>query len=356
MTRGRSSHQILSTWLAASLVLLTAGTVSILYDLATHAGSIAYARASSPTIEISLYPNVVELQLAPGETGERVFRIWYPSGPPTEARLDLFEFFNDAAGKTHYAPPGELFPDAVTQPVDFGRWASAAWITPLPGLIPLRAGEERTVAVKVTVPADAEPGEYRAFGLVSFANLFDASSVGIQPRLGIRIYTTVPGPAVRRVEAVQLSTDHTGWLPWNGPVELGVTLRNAGTVHVRSRGHVTVTPCLAGAPTTLPLLDRRVLPDETASFSLTWAGPPSWALFDCYRARFEFEDETVAAAAPLDQPTIWVVSWNGFLGIGGLTVAMLITRPRRQLQSSLPILVRKLEAALKAALAAFRSS
>lgn len=341
--------------LAIAILAGTLGLLGVAFGEGPGSGSTVHAaqeESGQASFEASLQPNVVELSVAPGESAEFTLRLSYLAGSPCEATVGLFDFFSDPSGATRVVPAGSVGPRDATLPVDLERWASAAWLVPPVGPIRLQAGDERPLRFKVSAPADAEPGERRALVLVTLAGPPTGSGVSVIPRLGARIYTTVLGQEVRRVEDVRLAIAHRGLVPLGAPVEFATTLRNAGTTHVRSRGTVVLRDWLGGPEVTVPLPDRRVLPGEAARLVGEWPGPPWWRPVGVYSAQLSFDDEAVATAVPAGEHTVWAARWHGVGTLLGLLLSVWAVTTSGTTRGFL----RKLRKGLRGFAAAFRAS
>lgn len=293
------------------------------------------AAADTPSdrgVEASLWPNVIELSVAPGQSAERSLRLDYVAGLPAEAVVQRSDYLVDADGKRRLFAIDSA--DGFTRPPELERWAGASWISTStePGV--MLPGDSRQINLRVTVPDDAEPGEHRAYLFISLEPTADKGAIMLVPSFGVQVYVFVPGAEVRRVESLQVRPEYEGSLPLGNPVRLTASLRNAGTVSLRGGGEVVVERWTGGEVARLPLPDERIIPGERARLGTTWAGPPQWELFGRYYARFEFADDTLALASPPVEG-FWLINWTS---VGAVLVVVLgawLLRLNRVLRASL---------------------
>lgn len=314
----------------AAIVVL----VAILAALGTPlAPTTASADDTPEAFKASLWPNVIEMRLAPGQSAEQLIRLDYRVGPPARLIVTRFDYFIDADGKRQYVSVDDTSASQREQ-LEPDRWAGAKWISVNAGSTEVSPGEERVLTARVTVPKDAEPGEHRAYLLIGLDSPSTTGSVAIAPQFAIHTYITVPGSTLRQVSNVQLAPEHQGPLPLGNPVSLAATFENAGAVSLQSAGEVVVDRWTGGEMARLPLPDERIVPGERARIVTTWSGPPWWELIGRYHARWEFADDALALEAGAGQ-SFWVVNWANLAAAIGVVVAAYLLRLNRVARASL---------------------
>lgn len=190
------------------------------------------------------------LELEPGESGSTLAKITNPAGIPQRVVLYVRDLaFTDEG--TPFVREGEQ--------EDVGSWSDARPTT-------LTLGPRQTVMseVKITAPADADPGDHVGVLVAETSNRQEGFDV--VRRVATRLYVTLPGAATREmaIEAVTPRAD-SRWFP--GRVTTEVTLANTGRVRLRP------TVLVAGEPArgSQVLLSRSV-EQYTATRDIPWYG------------------------------------------------------------------------------------
>ena len=284
------------------------------------ASPIDRAEASDPAsaeIRVEIAPATVEVRLAPGQSAAKTVSVHYHSGPDATLTVTRHFQYVDAYGEKRLIGVEETRNGTDEIPAS-ARWSSADWIDVGSVQTAVRAGESHDLTVHISAPADAEPGDHRAYLVVALTPVGTPIGVGIAPSFGVRVFVTVPGPEIRRVEGLRLGQEHHGLLPLGNPVDLVASLENAGTVSLRSVGEVVVERWPSGEVGRLALPDERIVPGERARVAANWTGPPNWELFGRYYARYEFADDTLSLATPLAEG-FWVINWAS---VGAAVVAV----------------------------------
>lgn len=129
----------------------------------------------------------------------------------------------------------------------------AKWIDlPDEGVVNLQAGQVQRLPFTITVPVDAEPGEYVAGFLSTPANppLQDGVqggsrtiSVNVIPQMGVSIIITVPGPQKCDVQIHSIAEEID-----KGRWQLVVTMENLGNIHFKGSGQFLLRPATGGDP------------------------------------------------------------------------------------------------------------
>lgn len=252
-------------------------------------------------MEATLTPNVIELEVDPGETIERTLTLSYKNGPPITAVVNRFSFRQLPDGAFDLSP---------VQPLEKGQlWSSAAWVTTPTETIHLSPGKEILLKVSVTVPEETEPGEHHSFLTVEFPALAGNEGISVMPRLGARLYITVRGENRQQADDVSVAFENLGPLGLPGPVAISLSFINKGTLHMDGSGKIKLQERITGATRELAFPTRRVLPDEEARLSTTLSSSGALIPLYLYHGRFELADSAVSAALPTEEFDMWLVDW-----------------------------------------------
>lgn len=124
------------------------------------------------------------------------------------------------------------------QPVDAGSWVTFAGAPSAE--VTLAPGAQQVLDFTVTVPADATPGDHAA-GIVVSAQAAEGQVV-VDRRVATRLYVRVSGPLTPALTISSIAASQTqGWNPFNGPVDVTVTVQNTGNVALAADVSASVT-------------------------------------------------------------------------------------------------------------------
>lgn len=211
--------------------------------------------------------------------------------------------------------------------VGIGTWVDAG-ATSL-ALAP--AGSVR-VPVRLSVPKDADPGDYAGGVIVEqAARPGSASNVGsdvavqfnVIERVGLRVYLTVKGAAVRRLQIGALERRAVG-----DDIEFRVSVRNTGTVRIAPAGTLSLSGFRVGARTLTLDGPDVLLPGTDATLTVLWKDPPAFA-------RVAAQASVAGGPSPLTAATgLWLVPWRLFALLAALTliVVFAVVRAARYLR------------------------
>jgi len=172
---------------------------------------------------IKVWPARVELTIGRDETVAQVVSVENQSDAAIRMCVYVMDFRIGKENDFVFLEPGE-------ESYSCSRWLSIGETD-----FELAPGENKAVAVTISVPQDVEPGGHYA------ALLFETVqpqpdqgfSVTINSRIASLFYLTIPGvteaDVVAKAEIVSLS--FPGWAV-GGPVKIAVLVRNTGNVHL----------------------------------------------------------------------------------------------------------------------------
>lgn len=195
-----------------------------------------------------------------------------------------------------------------------GPYSVRDYITFPEDTITLGLGERARVPVRITVPADAEPGGY--YGSVLISTIRNGSSDGNTPsnpiiaRVGSHFFVTVPGEQLESGSLTDISTLPSQWWYESGPITFALAYENTGSVHVNPYGELRIRN-IFGSEVGYQVLDPWfVLPQSVRSREVTWSQE---FLFGRYVATAEINrgyDDIVDTQSVV----FWVLPWR-FLAI-----------------------------------------
>jgi hypothetical protein len=152
-----------------------------------------------------------------------------------------------------------------------GLTDDAAWITTQPDSFHLRPHQRRTVRLRISVPAGAEPGDHPIGVIFLVPSDTSGDNVTLNRGVGAEMLVRAPGHVVRDVS---LTTLNAPALSTGGEVPLTLTLSNTGNVHedyFAPAGQVQAT-VKNHKPIAFP--DFTVLAGVTRQVTTTWSRTP----------------------------------------------------------------------------------
>lgn len=197
-----------------------------------------------PTAAITLIPPSFEYSVNPGET------------ITTKVKL-----FNETTGVlTRHASVTNFRAKDETGVPDFlpeeRKEGLATWIELGLGPYTIQPGERIEIPVEIKVPADAPPGGHYATIFFSSQNPepgTEGSQVTIGEKIGSLVLLRVEGE-VRESGTIASFSTVGGQTSFSRlPIKFGLRFQNAGNVHVRPSGTVTIRNMLGGTSVELPV-------------------------------------------------------------------------------------------------------
>ena len=294
-------------------------TVAAVTILGLTASSVAYAapakQPSGQGLEIS--PPVIELNADPGQTVTAIIRVRNVTAGPLIAKGKADDF---GAGSSEDGKPKILLDEKEAT-----RYSLKYWVAGVPDL-KLAPQELKTAVVNIVVPKNAEPGGH--FGVIRFTAVppdLDGTGVSLSASVGTLVLLKVSGAIKDDVSLAELSTSHikpadpkkptsvpmfdrqTSFFE-SGPVGFLVRLRNAGTVHEKATGGITVTDTFGKNVATILVNEKggNILPDSVRRFEQTL---PTKGLFGHYTAKLTMS--YLGGQRNIDAVTsFWVIPWK----------------------------------------------
>jgi hypothetical protein len=156
-----------------------------------------------------------------------------------------------------------------------GPYSLKDYVSVPESVISLKLGERARIPVKISMPLEAEPGGY--YGAVLVSTIQDnAESDGaiaqspIVARIGTLFFITVPGEATKESTLLSFGTQNDQWWFTKGPIELGVSYENKGSIHLNPYGEVRITNMLGNEVGYVELDPWFVLPKSIRTRDITW--------------------------------------------------------------------------------------
>lgn len=179
----------------------------------------------------------------------------------------------------------------------------------------LDLGERARIPVTIKIPENAEPGGFYGSVLVS-TDRTGESDPGVPrspviARVGSLFFVTVRGDIEMSGQTKSVQTlDGKAWYE-EGPVNLGITYENTGSVHVNPYGEISITNMFGEEVGFVELDPWFVLPKSLRTREITWDRE---FLFGRYKVTARINrgyDNQIDEVST----TFWVLPWKIVLGI-----------------------------------------
>jgi hypothetical protein len=269
------------------------------------------------------------LQGSPGQ--DVLDQVLVTNSSKVAASFDIYatDAFNTPAGAFDLLP-------AAKKPVDIG-----SWITFPANTVSIPAGQSVAVQFKISVPANASPGDHAGGVVVSLSS---GSNVRLDTRVASRVYLRVPGFLRPTLSVTYVQPTFTGSTlnPFTsgGGIDVSYTVVNTGNIRLQSHPTVSAKSALFGATlaSTKPADLAELLPGQQVTYTAHLDGvyPAGPITVDVALQPYADPQQPVGQTIPTfdGSATIWAIPWVLVLVIllilGGLAyLALRIVRRRR---------------------------
>jgi hypothetical protein len=286
----------------------------------------------------------IELEGAPGQALVENIKIQNEERQSKTYYLSVENFVaQDESGTPSFSPRKE----------DLSAWISG------PESVTVGPGESREVAIKIAIPANAEPGGH--FAAVFFQTTpptgdDNAGQVGISAKLGSLILLRVAGDFEQGATLLEFDTKNKQMFFTALPVGFYYRFQNTGDDHLRPVGDVFITNTIGRTTKILRAnpIDGSVLPQSIRRFETVWTkatGPKQqepvvevpkdevhgfwnnvkyqWQnfAFGKYKATIKVVYGTKELRSANAKVTFWVIPWQLLLvTISGAAVILVVGR------------------------------
>jgi len=211
---------------------------------------------------IRVWPTRVEMMVNRGEKAGKTINVSNQGSEPIMVSAYAMDFSIERDGDFNFYEPGHE------------SYSASKWLNIEKADFELAPSESREVEVVVSAPVTVEPGGHYAALLFEAVPVGNQSAVSVSMRIPTLFYITIPGITGADViaNADILSLQLPG-ISENGPVEMGVVVRNSGNVHltVAARAHFAAS---WGNASELDLGQTVILPNSDGVLKGEWQRSP----------------------------------------------------------------------------------
>ncbi|MBI5037721.1 MAG: hypothetical protein HZC01_03415 [Candidatus Kerfeldbacteria bacterium] len=290
---------------------------------------VVAANASALTI----IPPSLEFEAPPGQTYETTVKLFNETDQAVTLYTETTNF--GAAGES--GRPSYRF--------DADPEGLSSWVTVGDGPFELGPGERVNVPLKVTPPADAEPGGH--YAAVFFSDTPPTAAAGgtvsVGTKIGILLLARIPGEIVESGSIKEFYLgDKTSGIN-RLPVTFVTRFENTGNLHLRPTGSIEVTNMLGRAVSTLEFnpANGATLPKTIRKYETIWQkgdvveGSGFWNEFANERNNLAIGKytATITTDAGIETTltdsasfTFWVFPWRVMLiwGVGIIIILVIL--------------------------------
>jgi hypothetical protein len=251
-------------------------------------------------------PGRAEITVSPGETVVQEITVTNRISDGRTFNLAVEDITGSSDGNTSVSLTGaERGPYSIRDYVSFPEKTFR-----------LDLGERARIPVRITIPADAEPGGYYGSVLVSTDrnSVSDQENVSRSPviaRIGSLLFVRVRGNAEIGGQTKNIKTTDGKWWYEKGPVNLSISYENTGVVHVNPYSEVSIKNMFGEEVGYVELEPWFVLPKSLRSRDFTWDRE---FLFGRYTVTATvhrgYDDQTDVV-----KTSFWVLPWKIVIGV-----------------------------------------
>ena len=197
---------------------------------------------------ITIVPPSIPVNLNPGEKTEGKMKVINDSDTPLTFKATIQDYIVEDGNGT----PRILPPDTLDK-----RYTASAWIGVYPDKFTVEPHQKQELNYYIQVPQDARPGgHYAAVVYTPGGEAVQGTGASVEAKMGTLFLIGVNGNIN---EQASISKFLANFFNEYGPVNVLTTIRNAGDLHIKPVGSITVTDLL-GRKTTVNLKENNVFP------------------------------------------------------------------------------------------------
>jgi hypothetical protein len=310
-----------ATLTALACILVVSGTVSAQTDVLTTATATAPTPAEvapeswyeiekiEGDIDVGDFvvgPGKTELAMNPGDTIIQEITVTNRISELRTFKLTVDDITGSADGSSAVSlTDGARGPYSIRDYISFPE-----------DTITLGLGERARIPVKITIPRDAEPGGLYGSVLVSTERIPEVGEVDtprspVIARIGSLFFVTVKGDVERGGMTTGIQTLDNKWWYEKGPINLGITFENTGSVHLNPYGELSITNMFGEQVGFVELEPSFVLPKSLRTRDVAWEREFLLGRYTVTAKINRGYDDVIDEVTT----TFWVLPWKIVLGV-----------------------------------------
>jgi len=268
------------------------------------------------------------------DVGPTQYRLTMDAGQTQTYEIKLYNYYNQSEsfgiGVEDVDAPTEVTVGSYAQYLGSGvaRYGAKDWIKPEVETITLENGHVAFFTVKVTTPADAEPGDYYAAMMIrripqaAESETTDKSysgSVNIESRVAVMFYIQINGDIKISTDICEFKTSQS----WYGkaPIDMLYAVKNDGNISVETEGTITIKNLINRTTDTIDIAKQKVLRGTTRTNTINWQ--PKHFAMGRYTATLELNHEYDNSTMQ-KEIVFWIIPWREIVLTVVIVVALII--------------------------------
>ncbi len=183
-----------------------------------------------------------------------------------------------------------------------------AWVTLSKNELTLEPKQSEIVDFTISIPSDTTPGEHIGGIIMENKEIMEGEQINVKTRVGVRIYETVPGEVVKKVNIESITTKSVFSSIWSIFYDHSFTynLANEGNVQITPTINTNInSPLFGEVNNTSQTLNGSIFPGKTIAFDYK---PDSKLYFGPYTLTVTVNLE---GQAPMQKSyTLWSIPWK----------------------------------------------
>lgn len=215
---------------------------------------------------VGLSPLTFEMTVNPGDTEINQLKVYNPN---EESQIGIKMEVED------FTVIGEIGHVKI-EPAETETYSIARWVTIDSEEFILGPGEQKFIEFTIDIPDDAEPGGHYGSILAKTTSVVGGEFAGaaVAGRVGALVLLSVSGEVRESLSVESFSVPNYSEY---GPINFELRFKNTGTVHLKPRGHLTITNWLGTKVADLEVPQNNVLPGSIRKIDIPWSEKWLWA-------------------------------------------------------------------------------
>jgi len=237
------------------------------------------------------------------------------SGETKKGKVDVINSSNEPQDIKIYPVDAVTTQDGAfaPEPEDKEKIDVGAWITLSESEVSLRPKETKTIKFTLKVPENAEVGDHMGAIIAQNKKIPEAeegTGMRIVTRVGARIYLTVPGELIKKLEFEKFT-----WKLEDRQVTFYLDLANKGNVRLSPKGEIEIKNIFGKVIDKIEITEREVFPRSTIIVPIKWEKRPFFGKFTAMATVTYDVDKTLT-----QKVTFWIFPPKKTLLLFGLLV------------------------------------
>ncbi len=237
------------------------------------------------------------------------------SGETKKGKVDVINSSNEPQDIKIYPVDAVTTQDGAfaPEPEDKEKIDVGAWITLSESEVSLRPKETKTIKFTIKVPENVEVGDHMGAIIAQDKEIPEAeegTGMRIVTRVGARIYLTVPGELIKKLEFEKFT-----WKLEDRQVTFYLDLANKGNVRLSPKGEIEIKNIFGKVIDKIEITEREVFPRSTIIVPIKWEKRPFFGKFTAMATVTYDVDKTLT-----QKVTFWIFPPKKTLLLFGLLV------------------------------------